>query len=107
VHPPGVLDDLFRVWPLLGALCAGAVAAYVLGLRWVGVGIGMLASLAGGAAAIAALTARGNTYASVIDTGPAITIVGAVIVLTSVGAHLVTREPRQRVREDRRDPAAE
>ena len=33
VHPPGVLDDLFRIWPLLGAVCALAVAVYVLGLR--------------------------------------------------------------------------
>ncbi len=100
VHPPGVLDDLFRIWPLLAAVCALAVAVYVLGLHILGLAIGVLASLAGGAAAVAALAASDNAYASVIETGPAVTIAGAAIVLTSVGASLATRERRRRVRED-------
>jgi hypothetical protein len=107
VHPPGILDDLFRVWPLLGALCAVAVAVYALGLRRVGAGIGMLASLAGGAAAVAALNASGNAYASVTDTGPAITLVGAAIVVVSVGAQLVIRERPAAYGRSRHDPAAE
>jgi hypothetical protein len=107
VHPPGILDDLFRVWPLIGALCAVAVAVYALGLRRTGAGIGMLASLAGGAAAVAALNATGNAYASVIDTGPAITIAGAVIVVVSAGAQLVIRETPAAYGRSRHDPAAE
>lgn len=100
IHPPGILDDLFRVWPLLGAVCALAVALYVLGLRTTGLGIGVLASLAGGGAAVAALKAHDNAYASVIDTGPAVTIAGAAIVVISAGAYLVIREWPGRVREE-------
>jgi hypothetical protein len=100
VHPAGVLDELFRSWPLLGAVCALAVAVHVLGLRVLGSAIGVLASLAGGAGAVAALAARDNAYASVIETGPAVTIAGAAIVLISVGVDLATRERRRRVREE-------
>lgn len=101
IHPPGVLDDLFRVWPLLGAVCALAVAAYLLRLRALGPVLGVVASLAGGAAALAALNATGNAYASVTNTGPVITIVGAAIVLISVGASLAIRGPARRAREDK------
>ena len=100
IHPPGLLDDLFRIWPLLGVVCALAVALYVLGLRALGFAVGVLASLAGGAAAIAALAARDNAYASVIETGPAVTIAGAAIVLISAGASIATRERRRPVREE-------
>lgn len=107
VHPPGILDDLFRVWPLLGALCALAVAVHALGLRRVGAGIGMLASVAGGAAAVAALNAAHNAYASVIETGPAITLAGAAIVVVSAGAEFVIRERPAAYGRSRHDPAAE
>ena len=107
IHPPGILDELFRVWPLLGALCALAVAGYAIGLRVIGAVIGMLASLAGGGAAIAALNAHDNTYASVIRTGPAVTIAGAAIVLISVGIQFVIRGRPDTYRRSRHDPAAE
>jgi hypothetical protein len=92
IHPPGLIGELFKVWPLIGALCAVAVASYLLGLRWVGVLVATVASIAGGAAAIAALTARTNAYASVIDTGPAVTLAGAAVVFISAVGHLVARE---------------
>jgi hypothetical protein len=107
VHPPGVLDDLFRVWPLLAALCALAVASYLIGFRRIGALFGMLASLAGGAAAIGALRAADNTYASVIDTGPVVTIVGAAVLLVSAAAQLVIRERPGRLGRSPHDTAAE
>lgn len=89
IHPPGLLGELFKVWPLLGALCALAVAVYLTRLRVVGVLLATLAAIAGGGAAIAALVANSSAYASVIETGPAITLAGAVIMLISAVGHVV------------------
>lgn len=92
IHPPGLIGELFRVWPLLGSVCALAVVAYVAGLRWLGVLLATLAAIAAGGAAITALTARTNAYASVIDSGPGTTLAGAAIVVISAVGHLVARE---------------
>lgn len=107
IHPPGVLDDLFRVWPLLGVLCALAVASYLVGLRIVGLVLATVAAIAAGSAAIGALEAHTNAYASVTDTGPGVTIAGAAIVLISVVAHLVAGERPAAYGRSHHDPAAE
>ena len=85
----GVLSNLFRFWPALGIVCALAVALYVFGLHRVGLAVAAIAALAGGAASIAALNAPANAYASVIDSGPVTTLVGAVVVLTGTAGHVV------------------
>jgi hypothetical protein len=87
--PEGIVADLFRVWPLIGLGCALTIAAYVLGLRAVGLLFAAMVSIMAGGAAFGALSAPPNAYASVIDSGPLVTLAGAVIVLIATAAHAV------------------
>ena len=86
-----MLSDLFRLWPALGFVCAVAVASYAVRFRSVGVALAGIAAVAAGAASIGALNAPASAYASVIDSGPVTTLVGAVVVLSATAVHVATR----------------
>ncbi len=90
IAPTGPAADLFRLWPLLGLVCAVAVALYLFGLVRTGFTLATIASVAAGSAAFVALDASATTYAAVVDTGPTITIAGTAAVLIAVLVRIAT-----------------
>ena len=80
----GLVDDLLRLWPVIGVACAAAVALFVLGLRTLSTVLAGLSAMAAGAAAIAALAATANSLATVALTGPVVTLIGATLVALAV-----------------------
>jgi hypothetical protein len=73
------LDDLLRLWPLLGLVAALALAAVVLGHPVVGLSLGMIAAVVAGSCAVAVLTVHPSRYLHVVREGPLTTLAGAML----------------------------
>ena len=80
----GVESLGLRLWPFVGIWAAAVVIAYLLGRTGVAAGGALIAAAAGYAAAIGALRAKDNVFAAVRTTGPAVTILGASILVLAV-----------------------
>ena len=85
----------FRLWlgvPLLGALC---VALFVLGLaRTAATVTALFATAAAVVAVLATVRTGGSSAVSVSPSGPATTLIGAVIALTGAAAAVLVARPR-------------
>jgi hypothetical protein len=80
---PTWLSDALHVWPFIGLACAVVVALIVAGLpRPAGV-LGMVLGVACAAVSIGTLALDGNAAVRPNSAGPAMSIIGAVIVLAS------------------------
>jgi hypothetical protein len=88
--PAGPEAALLTAWPLLAVLCAAAVAGYAVGLHRSAFVVAAIASAGAGTVAFDALTAMPTTYASVISSGPAVTLAGAALGLVGALTALLT-----------------
>jgi hypothetical protein len=91
---PGVLDAVATAWPFAGLLCAAVVATFALGLHRCAAALALFAGLAMGAVAVTAMRVDGNSFVRPLTLGPAVTILGAAIVV--VAATLVLTSTRRR-----------
>lgn len=90
----GAADAAVSAWPLLALMCAAVVAVFMLGLRRSAVLLALLASLAAGSVAVAALRVDGNRFVRPILLGPIVTLVGATAVILAATLLLIsTRRP--------------
>lgn len=80
LEPPGALDAVLRVWPVLGLVCAAAVASWLLGGRAVAATLAVGAALAGAAAATTTFVITGTSYAEPVVVGPMMTLFGATVI---------------------------
>lgn len=85
----GAADTALAAWPFVALACALAVGALILGLRRTSVVVGLLAAAAAMAGSIAMLTADGNGIVRPANTGPIVTLVGALAVPAAVTIHLL------------------
>lgn len=76
----GAADTALALWPFVGLACAAAIAALLVGLRRTAAAVGLIAAAAGAAGAIAMLTAGGNGDIRPAETGPIVTLIGALAV---------------------------
>jgi len=76
----GVADALLAAWPFVALACAAAIAALIVGLPRVAAIVGLVAVAAAIAGSIAMLTADGNGLVRPANTGPIVTLVGALAV---------------------------
>ncbi len=85
--PDGPIRTLVRAWPLMPLLMAGAVVTTWWGLRQVGASLGIVAGLYAGALGGAIAAAVPERHLVSVSAAPAITAVGAALVI--VGSVLV------------------
>jgi hypothetical protein len=78
--PSGVLGSVLHVWPFLGLVGGVALALVVLGRPRSGAALALVAATGAAAVAIWALNTHGSAVAEVAEIGPAVTLIGAIIV---------------------------
>ncbi len=84
----GPAEQALRWWPMLPLLAAGAVVAAWWGWPRAGGAVGVVAALYGGGVGIA--VGRAGSDLVHVETGPAVTIVGALVLAAgSVGAVVI------------------
>jgi hypothetical protein len=95
IKPPGALDMLFSVWPLLAAAAAAAIALFVIDFARVATAVSVVTAVLAGAAAFWAVESTANAYASVLIGGPSTTLVGAAIVIVAAPFSVRPERPAQ------------
>lgn len=88
---PGPLDTALSVWPFLGLACGGVIALFALGLHRLAAVTALIAGLCSGAVAVGVLTVDGSTFAVPENSGPAVTLIGAISVLGAATVLLSSR----------------
>ena len=80
----GTTAAALRAWPFVSLLCAAAVALVLLGRLGLGAAFAAFAALAAGPLAGWALGARSRGLLHAASTGPAVTLVGAILCVLGV-----------------------
>lgn len=88
----GAADAAVSAWPLLALVCAAAVAIFALGLRRSAAMLALVAALAAGSVAVAALRVDGNRFIRPLILGPIVTLVGATTVILAATLVLISAQ---------------
>lgn len=86
----GIADSAVSAWPFLALLCGAIAAIFALGLRRSAAALAVVAALAAGSVAVAALRVGGNSFARPVSLGPSVTLTGAATLLAAATLVLTT-----------------
>jgi hypothetical protein len=84
LSPPGIAGALLSAWPLIVLVCAVAIALFALRVRRAASVLAALTAFAAGGVALTTLVIPSRSYATVVRSGPVLTLAGACLVLVSV-----------------------
>jgi hypothetical protein len=88
---PDWLSGALVVWPFVGLLCASVITLYALQLSRSAAVLGLIVGAGATAVSIGALAVRGSGTVAPAGTGPAVTIFGACVLVTTSTVLLLHR----------------
>jgi hypothetical protein len=91
VGVPGIEGALLAGWPVLALLCSAAAAIFAIGARRIAACAALVPAVFAGILAGAALARSGTGSIQVAPIGPAVTLVGALLIIVAVTLLFVPR----------------